>query len=114
MAIRCEAEELFPEIEKLIKKLSDGNTLGEDDDNRLRELLTKYWSIEECPFECLPTRCSYAKPETWIEYHKYTSMADLLYYFEYDEEIDTLELKDKKAIDTLDAHWARRPGHYDP
>ena len=115
MGTRCEAERLFPEIEKLIKKLSDGNTLGELDDNRLRELLNKYLSIE-CPFDgaqCLPNSCSYANPEEWIEYHRYTSMGDLLSDFEY-EGIDTLELKDKKSIDALGAHWRRRPGHYSP
>lgn len=112
MEMRCEAETLFPSIEKLIKKLSNGNTLGENDDNRLRELLDKYWNIE-CPFECLPNKCSYANPETWIEYHGYASTADLLWCFEY-EGIHTLELKDKKSIDTLDAHWGRRPGHYNP
>ena len=111
MRIRCEAEELFPGIEKLIKKLSDGNTLGEDDGSRLRELLNKYWSIEKCPFdECLPNRCSYANPETWIKYHGYTSMGDLLAYFKYDG-IEILELKDnKKSI----GPWGRRPGNYSP
>lgn len=115
MDIPCEAEKLFPNIEKLMKKLSDGKRLGKNDDKKLRELLGKYWDIE-CPFEgqcCLPNRCSYANPETWIEYHGYTSMADMLWYFKY-EEMDELKLKDKKSIDALDAHWGRRRGHYNP
>ena len=112
MGNRCDAETLFPVIEKLIKKLSDGNTLGENDDKWLREFLNKYWNVE-CPFECLPNKCLYANPQTWIEYHGYTSMSDLLCHFEY-EGIGTLELKNKDAIDALDAHWARRPGNYNP
>ena len=36
------SRKIFPNIERLIKKLSDGKTLGENDDNRLRELLDKY------------------------------------------------------------------------
>ena len=115
MEIPCEAEKLFPHIRELMKKLSDGKRLGKSDDRKLRELLDKYWDID-CPFDgrcCLPNKCSYANPETWIEYHGYTSMADLLSYFEY-EDVDELDLEDKKSIDTLDACWARRPGHYNP
>ena len=112
MAIRCEAERYFPSIERLIKELSDGTVLRDDDDSTLRQLLNKYWKVE-CPFECLPNRCSYANPKTWIEYHGYTSMADLLANFEYEGK-DVLELKDRNSIDTLDAHWGRRPGHYNP
>lgn len=110
---RCDAEILFPEIEKLVKKLSDGNTLGENEDKSLRKFLDEYWNNIECPFECRPNKCLYANPQTWIEYHGYTSMAELLWYFEY-EGIDTLKLRDKKSIDALDANWARRPGNYNP
>ena len=112
MQIRCKAENYFPNIERLIRQLSDGKALGEDDDNMLRRLLREYWNAE-CPFECVPNRCLYANPITWIEYHGYTCMADLLSNFEYDE-IDTLDLKDRNPMDTLNAHWARRPGHYNP
>ena len=110
MQIQCEAERYFPSLEKLIKKLSDGEILQEDDDSTLRKLLDNYWKVE-CPFDCLPNRCSYAYPNSWIEYHGYTSMADLLWHFEY-EGIQILELKDRNSIDALDA--PRRPGNYNP
>ena len=112
MQIQCEAERYFSSLEKLIKKLSDKTTLQDDDDRKLRNLLDNYWNVE-CPFDCVPNRCSYADPKTWIEYHGYTCMADLLLHFEY-EELGVLELKDKKSIDALAAHWGRRPGHYNP
>lgn len=115
MEISCEAEKLFPKIEKIIKKLSDGKSLTEEEDSSFRALLDTYFNID-CPFNgrfCLPRRCSYANPESWINYHGYKSMADLLYYFVY-ENVKPLTLKNKKSIDIMDAYWAKRSGHYDP
>ena len=113
MNIVCEAEKLFPQIEILIKRLSDGESLSKREDKSLRKLIDEYWEIE-CPEkQCAPNSCPFAKPDDWIEFHGYKTLADLLWYFEY-EGIKKLQLKNKGSIDTLDAHWAKRPGHYNP
>lgn len=115
MRIPCDAEKLYPKIEELIKKLCDNERLTKREDETLRASLDEYWQIE-CPFEgkfCLPNQCPFATPQNWIEYEGYTSLADLLWYFEY-EEIENLEVKEKRFIDPMDAHWARRCGHYNP
>ncbi|EKO3409299.1 hypothetical protein R1U54_001361 [Vibrio fluvialis] len=111
----CDAERLYLSIEPLIKKLSDGAVLVVEEDKRLRELLDEYWDIE-CPSEaeaCRANSCIYAVPYSWIEYHGYISMNDLLGHFDY-ENMKVLELKNKNSVDMLGAKWARRPGHYNP
>jgi hypothetical protein len=110
----CDALTLFVDIESLIKKLSD-KQLSIEDDKLLRGLLDKYWSID-CPSDasdCLPSKCPFADREDWIEYYGYTSLADLLNYFEY-EDMEILQLKGRSGIDTMNAHWARRSGHFNP
>jgi len=112
MDTTCGAEALFDEIEKYLQKLSDGVRLSKSEDKKLRSILDQYWGIE-CPEgkTCLPNTCLFAKPITWVEYHGYTSLGELLCYFEY-EDIEVLKLKNRGSIDTLDAHWARRGGHF--
>ncbi|ELX7501884.1 hypothetical protein SKP08_001949 [Vibrio fluvialis] len=111
----CDARSIYLSIESLIQKLSDGITLDSSEDNKLRELLDEYWDIE-CPSEqgaCQANTCMYAAPHSWIEYHGYVSMNELLWYFDY-ENMKVLELKNKNSVDMLAAKWARRPGHYNP
>ena len=115
METLCQAESLFHEIEKLIKKLSDCKQLSNTEEKRLRDSLDKYWEIE-CPENgkfCLPNRCSYKNLEAWTEPYGYENMAELLHYFEYTDG-KILKIKKKKSIDIMDAHWRRRSGHYSP
>jgi hypothetical protein len=111
----CEAEALFDEIVKYLQTLSDGIRLSSLEDKKLRSLLDQYWHGVECPEgkTCLPNNCLFAKPIPWVEYHGYTSLGDLLYSFEY-EGIEVLKLKNRGSINPLDAHWARRDGHFSP
>jgi hypothetical protein len=114
MKISCEAENLFVKIQKYLLKLSDETHLSKSEDKELRSLLDEYWNIK-CPEgkDCLPNTCSFASPISWVEYHGYTSLGELLWYFEY-EGVKKLKLNNKSSIDTLDAYWARRNGHYNP
>ncbi len=80
---------------------------------KLRSLLDLYYNIE-CPAEgvdCVPNKCEFAYPSGWVEYHGYTCWRELLYYFEYEDEI-VLKLKEKKYVDMMNQKWARRKGNY--
>jgi hypothetical protein len=114
MTTRCDAERIFQPLHDLLKKLSDSELTAKNDKNELVNLLNEYWDIE-CPEDnaCTANTCSFAKPIDWVEYHGYTCLADLIYRYNYEDD-GVMELKDRKAIDPLDAPWARRNGHYNP
>jgi hypothetical protein len=112
--MNCKAEILYENMRIYLNKLSDGKTLDKVDDQALRSLLDQYWNVD-CPegATCRPNTCRLAKPEDWIAHHGYTCAGEMLLYFEY-EEVTVLKIKERKSIDALDAHWARRPGNFAP
>jgi len=108
----CEAAEFFNEINDLLKRLSDGESLSRKQAQDLNSLLDR-WDEVECPETgCIPDHCQYAKPLDWVEYHGYDCLYSLIYHLDQTKPIT--EIPDAGSIDPLDAPWARRPGHYNP
>lgn len=111
MANRCSAADIHPNIHELMSRLFYKGKLTESDISDLTSALDSYYDIE-CYIECKLPFCPYVKPCDWAEFLGYTSLSDVLDY--YDHESGVGPVKKKDSIDTLDANWIRRPGHYSP
>lgn len=108
----CDAAEFYDRLVPLLQKLSDGKKPKAQERVRLKKLLDKWDSIE-CPGGgCTPDLCPYARSPDWVTYHGYPTLYDLINYLDQSRPIN--EIIQLKAIDMLNAHWARRPGHYNP
>lgn len=107
----CGAENIYAEIESLMRELYENRRLAKGNTARLREALDQYWDTE-CEFDCCMPYCKFKRPSDWIEYMGYTSLYDLLDQFEYRPRISPI--KQRHSVDPLNATWARRRGHYNP
>lgn len=113
MAESCKAKPECSTIRALMEELFRNDTLPEGKQAELKAALDGYWEIE-CPENvCMVIPyCPCAVASDWIEYLGYTSLGDLVDHYEYDEGIQPI--KTRSSLDSLDAPWARRPGHYSP
>ncbi len=85
--IRCEAEDLFDQINIRLQPLSEGHSLSESEESSLRESLNKYWTIE-CPNNaqhCIDGLCSFASRREWITQLGYENLSQLLESYDYPE-----------------------------
>lgn len=110
MTATCSAEYIYGPIALLMKDLFYNDALSDTKAEELKVALDAYWEIT-CN-ECDKPHCQFLRATDWIEYLGYTSLADLVYHYEYEKGIGPI--KRRKQIDPLKATWARRPGSYNP
>lgn len=110
MTAACNAKHIYGPIALLMKELFDSNCLSQSNADRLKAALNEYDRIT-CS-ECSKPYCPFLKTDDWIEFMGYTSLADVIYY--YEDEGCIGPIKPRKGIDPLKAKWARRPGSYNP
>jgi hypothetical protein len=106
----CPIDVDFGEMNSLCEELAVKASLDGPKQDRPRRLL-ETWCNAECQDDSFDAgRCQFAFPHPCVTYQKFTSLNDLLGRI---EEVDgNLVIKRIRSVDALEAHWARRPGHY--
>lgn len=110
MTATCSVEHVYGRIALLMKDLFDNDGLPDTKAGELRAALDEYW--ETTCNGCGKPYCRFLKVTDWIEYLGYTSLADLIERYDYENGIG--QIKPRKGVEPLKATWARRPGSYNP
>lgn len=111
---KCNVQHVAHQLEGLLMKLSDGETLTKVDTEKLQELIQDYWNGDCGSQSCRPLSCSFRQPHSWLEVpHRYTDLRDVLHYEKSGISDNPPRLRARHAVDPFDLP-VRQPGHYNP
>ncbi|CAJ4470171.1 Uncharacterised protein [Burkholderia pseudomallei] len=111
---KCNVQHIAHQLEELLVKLSNAQTLTKVDAGKLQELIQDYRNRDCGSQLCRPGNCSFRQSHSWLEVlHRYKDIRDVLHYEKSGISDNPPRLRARHGVDPFGLP-VRQPGHYNP